>query len=86
MTHPSPQVQPPGEVFNFAQHLIERNAGRPSKTAYIDDQGRLGYGELAERTRRLAAEPGGTGLSYLSPGLQSACRRQEDAVLCVSEL
>ena len=41
--------------FNFAQHLIERNATRPNKTAYIDDHGQLGYGELAERVRRVAA-------------------------------
>ena len=45
----------PGARFNFAQHLIERNAARPAKTAYIDDQRRLNYGELAERVRRAAA-------------------------------
>ena len=49
--HPAP----PGAHFNFAQHLLERNAGRPAKTAYIDDQGSLSYGELAERIRRMAA-------------------------------
>ena len=49
------QVQPLGAHFNFAQHLIERNATRPAKTAYIDDTGALSYGELAERIRRLAA-------------------------------
>ena len=51
---PQPPVPPPGARFNFAQHLIDRNAGRPAKTAYIDDQGRLGYGELADRIRRMA--------------------------------
>ena len=45
---------PPRE-FNFAQHLIETNAARAGKTAYIDDQERLSYGELAERIRRAAA-------------------------------
>ncbi len=50
-----PQVQPPGTPFNFAQHLIARNVGRPAKTAYIDDHGSLSYGELAERIRRMAA-------------------------------
>ena len=42
-------------TFNFAQHLIERNAGRAAKTAYIDDTGTLSYGELADRVRRFAA-------------------------------
>ena len=48
-------VAPPPERFNFAQHLIEINAGRQDKIAYIDDQGRLSYGELALRTRRFAS-------------------------------
>ncbi|HSI56421.1 MAG TPA: benzoate-CoA ligase family protein [Ideonella sp.] len=47
--------QPPGERFNFAQHLLARNTARPGKVAYIDDQGSLSYGELAERVRRMAA-------------------------------
>lgn len=58
MTAPSsaPQRIPaPGAHFNFAQHLIECNAKRPAKTAYIDDAGSLSYGELADRIRRLAA-------------------------------
>lgn len=45
----------PGPRFNFAQHLIERNAARPHKVAYVDDAGELTYGELAERIRRMAA-------------------------------
>lgn len=48
-------VPAPGAVFNFAQHLIERNAGRADKPAYIDDNDTLCYGELAERARRMAA-------------------------------
>jgi len=48
-------IQPPGTIFNFAQHLIARNLARPAKTAYIDDQGSLSYGDLADRIRRLAA-------------------------------
>ena len=44
-----------GKNFNFAQHLIECNAQRPAKTAYIDDLESVSYGELAERIRRLAA-------------------------------
>jgi benzoate-CoA ligase len=48
-------VQSPGPSFNFAQHLIERNAGRSAKLAYVDDAGSLSYAALAERVRRLAA-------------------------------
>lgn len=58
MTTPSsttPHVQAPGTHFNFAQHLIECNAERPAKIAYIDDAGSVSYGDLAERIRRLAA-------------------------------
>jgi benzoate-CoA ligase len=45
----------PGPRFNFAEHLIERNAARPAKLAYVDDAGSLSYAALAERSRRLAA-------------------------------
>jgi benzoate-CoA ligase len=45
----------PPANFNFAQHLIECNAGRAAQTAYIDDHRRLSYGELAGRVRRMAA-------------------------------
>ncbi len=58
MTAPSstaPHIAAPGAHFNFAQHLIECNATRPAKIAYIDDAGSVSYGELAERIRRLAA-------------------------------
>ncbi len=44
-----------GSAFNFAQHLIALNAGRPDKIAYVDDAGTLRYGELAERIERMAA-------------------------------
>jgi benzoate-CoA ligase len=49
----SPTV--PGAQFNFAQHLIARNASRAGKFAYIDDQGTLTYEALADRIRRMAA-------------------------------
>ena len=45
----------PPERFNFAQHLIEQNAGRASKLAFIDDRTILSYGDLAQRVRRCAA-------------------------------
>lgn len=50
-----PEVQAPGEHFNFAEHLIRRNLQRSSKTAYVDDRGRLSFGELTEQIQRAAA-------------------------------
>lgn len=47
-----PDVAAPPARFNFARHLIERNAARAGKTALIDDQGRLSYGELADAVAR----------------------------------
>ena len=47
-------VQPPPESFNFAQHVLGINAGRPAKAAFIDDHGTLSYGELDERVRCVA--------------------------------
>ena len=48
-------IQPPGEVFNFAQHLLAVNATRGAKAAFVDDLGTLSYGHLDERVRRMAA-------------------------------
>ena len=48
-------VAAPPEAFNFARHLLETNAGRPGKAAFVDDARRLSYGELDERVRRFAA-------------------------------
>ena len=45
----------PPAVFNFAAHLFAVNAGRADKLAYLDDRGRLSYGELETKARRLAA-------------------------------
>ena len=73
MTATSP-VAPPGARFNFAQHLIGRNLARPAKPAYIDDQGSLSYGDLAEAIRRLAA-------ALLASGL----RREERVLLLMHD-
>ena len=46
------------DAFNFAQHLIDLNAGRADKPAYIDDRGSLSYGRLADGIRRFATALG----------------------------
>ncbi len=48
-------VSPPPELFNFAKHLLDVNAARPHKTAFVDDEAILSYGGLENRVRRLAS-------------------------------
>ena len=60
--------QPPAR-FNFAAHLLATNAERAGKTAFIDDQDRLTYGQLDEQVRRCAA------------GLRALGLRREDRLL-----
>ncbi len=60
--------------FNFVGWLIERNAARLAKTAYIDDAGTLSYGELFQRVR-------GMGAALLALGL----RRDERVLLCMHD-
>ncbi len=48
-------VAPPGERFNFAHHLLQANAGRADRAAFIDDHGVLRYGELDLQVRAVAA-------------------------------
>lgn len=43
------------ERFNFAEHLFDLNRAHAERTAYIDDWGRLSYGDLEDRARRLAS-------------------------------
>jgi benzoate-CoA ligase len=52
---PAGIVAAPPKQFNFAEHVIELNAARKSKIAYIDDHSELSYGELALAVRRFAA-------------------------------
>ena len=59
----------PPERFNFARHLLALNAGRPDKTALIDDAGSLTYGQLADQVQRCSAALTALGL------------RREDRVL-----
>ncbi|HQR10829.1 MAG TPA: benzoate-CoA ligase family protein [Casimicrobiaceae bacterium] len=65
---------PPPERFNFAQDVLERNAGRAGKTAYVDDVVTLTYGELDARVRSAAA-------AYVALGL----RREERLLLCLHD-
>ena len=53
---------PPGERFNFAQHLLQANSARAAKAAFIDDAGTLSFGQLDLRVRALAAALLATGL------------------------
>jgi benzoate-CoA ligase len=50
------------ERFNFAHHILAVNAARHGKTAYIDDNCELSYGELDQRVRRFAAGMLATGV------------------------
>ncbi|HEY2560947.1 MAG TPA: benzoate-CoA ligase family protein [Caldimonas sp.] len=45
----------PPAVFNFAAHLFAANTERSARLAYVDDRGRLSYGELERQARRFAA-------------------------------
>lgn len=74
--HVSPPVIDIPREYNAAHDLIERNlrAGRGSKLAYIDDQGRYTYLELAERVNRCAA-------ALLALGL----RREQRVLLCLQD-
>ncbi len=62
-------VSPPDERFNFAHHLLQSNAGRPGRAAFVDDDGTLTYGELDQRVRAVAA------------GLRAAGIKREERVL-----
>jgi benzoate-CoA ligase len=68
----NPATPPPTE-FNFAQHLIATNAGRAHKTALIDDEGKMTYGELTEQIRRFAG------------GLQAMGVKREERVLLLMQ-
>ena len=65
--------QTPPRQFNFAQYLIDTNAGRGQRTAYIDNDGQLSYAELADGIRRVAA------------GLQAMGLRREERVLLLMQ-
>ena len=64
-------VAPPPEQFNIADHLLAANAGRPDKTAFVDDSRSVTFGQIDERVRRFAA------------GLRDLGVRREERVLIV---
>ena len=67
-------IERPPVEFNFAAHLLALNAGRATKTAYIDDRRSMSYGELASRVRRVSA-------NLLRAGL----RREERVLLLMQD-
>ena len=67
----SPAALP--EFFNFADQLLQLNASRPHKLAFIDDYGSVTYAELAERVQRLAG------------GLRQLGIRREERVLLLMQ-
>jgi benzoate-CoA ligase len=69
----TPDVTPPGEVFNFAAHLLAANAAHGERCAYIDDLSTLSYAELADGVRRIAA------------GLRAAGLKREERVLLLMQ-
>ena len=63
-----------GESFNYASYLLELNRDRAHKTAYIDDQESMTYGDLADRVRRMA-----------SALLEAGVRREERVLLLMHD-
>ncbi|MEO8345840.1 MAG: benzoate-CoA ligase family protein [Betaproteobacteria bacterium] len=68
------RAPPPPERFNFAQDILERNAARSAKAAYVDDTVTLTYGELELHVRSAAT-------AFLALGL----RREERVLLCLQD-
>lgn len=57
-----PELPLVGQSFNYAQHALATNQGRPNKLAYIDDLGTLSYAQLDERVRLMAGALRASGL------------------------
>lgn len=53
---------PNSPYFNFAQYLLDCNAQRPDKLAFVDDAGSLSFGALAQRIRAMAGALRGCGV------------------------
>ncbi|MDC7718686.1 benzoate-CoA ligase family protein [Vogesella sp. DC21W] len=68
------QFAPPPSEFNFARYVMELNASRTNKLAYIDDAGEYTYGELFDRSRRFAGLMQSLGL-----------HREERVMVCLTD-
>jgi len=55
-------MAPSSTHFNFAQYLMDCNAQRPDKLAFVDDLGSLSYRALADRIRAVAGALLGCGV------------------------
>ena len=53
---------PNSPYFNFAQYLMDCNAQRPEKLAFVDDHGSLSYGALVQRIRAVGGALLGCGV------------------------
>ena len=67
----APEVMAPPAIFNFADHLLQVNAGRAARIAFVDDFEQLSYGVLEHRVRQCAA------------GLRALGVKREERVLLV---
>jgi benzoate-CoA ligase len=67
-------VAAPPPRFNVAAHLLQLNAARGARTAFVDDRASLSYAQLDERVRRCAA-------GLLALGL----RREERVLLAMHD-
>jgi benzoate-CoA ligase len=63
-----------GTTFNFSEYLIDVNANRSDKIAYIDDDGSMSYGEFAQKIAQF-----GTSL------LKSGIKREERILLLMQD-
>jgi benzoate-CoA ligase len=68
------QFAAPPSHFNFASHVMELNAARTDKLAYIDDAGGYSYGKLFEQAQRFAGLMQSLGL-----------HREERVLLCLHD-
>jgi benzoate-CoA ligase len=49
------EITAPAATFNFAEHLLRLNAGRPEKVAFIDDAREMTFGELDSAVKKMAS-------------------------------
>ncbi len=49
------EITAPAATFNFAEHLLRLNAGRPDKVAFIDDAREMTFGELDSAVKKMAS-------------------------------